>query len=73
MARGKGFTTKRVNMGGSHGVIIHRLRRRQRSPSDVGEGPQRAHPPGIQRISNAQLAAQREIDNQLRRAELQGK
>jgi len=71
MPRGRGFTTKRVPLGGSRGVIIHRLGRRKRSPSDVSEGRPQLQP-GIQHISNARLPAQRIIDNEIRRAELQG-
>ncbi|KAF8494792.1 hypothetical protein JB92DRAFT_3147061 [Gautieria morchelliformis] len=69
MPQGQGFTVQRVKTGGSKGVIINRLGRRRRSPSDVGDGRARIAP-GLQRISNAKLAAHRELEDEMRRAEL---
>ncbi|KAF8530645.1 hypothetical protein JB92DRAFT_2804438 [Gautieria morchelliformis] len=70
MSRRSGFTVNRINTGGSKGVVIQRLGRRRRSPSDVGEG--RPHiSAGITHIRNSKLPTQREIDSQLRRSELQ--
>src|SRR5882672_4518054 len=71
MPRGQGYKIKRVSLGASRGVTINRLGRRARSPSDIGEGQIR-QTPGIQHISNAQLPLQRQIDDQVQRAELQG-
>jgi hypothetical protein len=71
MARGRGFTIQRVNTGGSRGVVIHRLGRRQRSLSDVGEG-RSLLTPGVQRVSNAALPAHRDFEDRVRCAELHG-
>jgi hypothetical protein len=71
MPRGQGFTIGRVSLGASRGVTINRLGRRRRSPSDIGEGRVR-HPPGIQHITNAQLPVERQLGDEMRRAELQG-
>jgi hypothetical protein len=71
MPRGDGFSIRRHNLGGSRGIVFHRLGRRQRSPSDAGEG--RPHyRPGVRHITNSQIPAERELDRQIRRAELQG-
>jgi hypothetical protein len=74
MPRGQGFTTKRVSTSGSRGVVIHHLGRRQRSPSESDERSVRRHfTPGVYRISNARLPLQRNLDNEHRRAEIDGK
>jgi hypothetical protein len=71
MPRGQGYRTTRVSLGGSRGVVISHQRRRKRSPFDEGEG--RPHyPTGVQHISNAQLPIQRQFEDQMRRADLQG-
>ena len=74
MRRGQGFTTTRVHVGSSKGVVINRLGRRRRSPSDVGEGrgQNTSWQPGLQRITNAQLPAERRLQQDIRRAELEG-
>ncbi|KAF8583365.1 hypothetical protein K439DRAFT_1617574 [Ramaria rubella] len=54
--RGRGFVTQRINLGASKGIVINHLGRRRRSPSDG--------------FNTFQIPAQRELDNQIRRADL---
>jgi hypothetical protein len=49
-------------------VVLSYLGRRKRSPSDAGDRPH--HRFGTQFISNAQLPAQRQLDDKIRRAHL---
>ena len=73
MPRGDNYHVRRVSMRSSRGVVIHHLGQRRHSPMEDGEREFRCHyPPGVQRISNAQLPMQRHWDNELRCAQLQG-
>ena len=73
MLRGQGYQTQRVGFGASQGVVINRLGRRRNALSEEGNNDHpHQHPPGRQRISNAQLPNQRRLDEALRRHELMG-